>query len=182
MSNITICVYGAGSSNIDDIYIQETAKLGRELACRGHKMIFGGGSTGLMGACAGGALAEGGTVIGVVPEFMKEYQLLEEHCTEMVWTQTMSERKDIMESRSDAFIILPGGVGTLDEFFEILTLENLNRKSAPIILYNVSGFYNDLISFIDKCIQKGFIKSSARDLLRVSSDPAEVLDLIEYFA
>ncbi len=182
MSRLTICVYGAGSSNIDDIYIRETEKLGIEIGSRHHRLIYGGGATGLMGACARGISAAGGEVIGVVPRFMSDFELLNDSCTELIWTETMGERKEIMENRSDAFIIVPGGVGTLDEFFQILTLVTLKRKSAPIILYNINGYYDELIHFIDSGIHKGFIRVSVKDLFRVCTAPAETLDMIEYFA
>jgi len=182
MSRLTICMYGAASSNIDDIYIREIEKLGREIGSRHHRLIYGGGATGLMGACARGVSAAGGEIIGVAPSFMSDYELLNESCTELIRTETMGERKEIMEARSDAFIIAPGGIGTLDEFFQILTLTELKRKSAPIILYNINGYYDDLIHFIEICIHKGFIRVGVKDLYRVCTAPAEALDMIEYFA
>ncbi|MBQ9157637.1 MAG: TIGR00730 family Rossman fold protein [Eubacterium sp.] len=179
---MTICVYGAASSNIDDIYIAETERLGRELGARRHKLIYGGGASGLMGACARGVAAASGEVIGVVPKFMSAFEALNRDCTEFIETETMSERKDIMESRADAFIIVPGGIGTMDEFFQVLTLEELKRKSAPIILFNINGYYDTLIHFIDDCVKKGFIRVAVKDLFRVCDDPNDALDIIEYFA
>lgn len=182
MKNLTICVYGAASNNINHIYISETEKLGKELGSRQHKLIYGAGATGLMGACARGVASVGGEVIGVVPSFMSDFELLNESCTELVKTSTMGERKEIMENRSDAFIIVPGGIGTFDEFFQILTLEELKRKSAPIILYNIDGYYDDLINFMDTCVHKGFIRVGVKDLFRICDTPTEALDIIEYFA
>lgn len=182
MKKLTICVYGAASSNIDDHYIFETEELGREIGRRGYRLIYGGGATGVMGACARGVAETRGEVIGVIPDFMGTYELLNDKCDEMIEARTMGERKAIMEDRADAFIIAPGGIGTLDEFFEILTLISLDRKSAPVILYNINGYYDILISFIDSCVQQGFIRNHVKDLFRICDNPAEALDMIEYFA
>lgn len=182
MGKLTICVYGAASDNIDAVYIKETEKLGKEIALRHHQIIYGGGATGVMGACARGAAEVGGSVIGVVPRFMSKIEKLNENCTKLIQTETMSERKEIMENEADAFIIAPGGIGTLDEFFQILTLIELKRKSAPIIIFNVDGFYNDLIAFLDTCIRKGFVRADVKDLLRICDSPEKAVDLIEYFA
>lgn len=130
MKNITICIYGAASDNIDKIYKTNGEELGREIARRGHTLLFGSGACGLMGACARGAESLGGNIVGVMPAFMEEYEGIYRNCTERIITETMAERKSIMEERSDAFIITPGGIGTLDEFFQILTLVDLDRKSV----------------------------------------------------
>ena len=179
MTKLTICMYGAASDNIDSIYITETEKLGEEIAQRQHRLIYGGGASGLMGACARGAARMGGTIIGVVPRFMNEMEPINSNCTEIIHTETMGERKQIMEDNGDAFIIAPGGVGTLDEFFQILTLAELKRKTAPIILFNINGFYNDLISFINVGIEKGFIRSHVRELFHVCDTAPGILNLIE---
>ena len=135
MEKLTICVYGAASDNIDAIYMEETEKLGKEIAEHQHKIIYGGGASGLMGACARGVTQANGVIIGVVPFFMDGIEDLNDNCTEIIRTKTMSERKQIMEDRADAFVIVPGGIGTLDEFFQILTLVELKQKKAPIVLF-----------------------------------------------
>lgn len=182
MKDITICLFGAASNNIDDIYIQETEALGREIGSRGYTLLYGGGSTGIMGACSRGVASAGGKVISVIPTFMDSKELINYNSNEINWTESLDDRKAIMQERSDAFIIAPGGVGTMDEFFQILTLENLSILSAPIIIYNINNYYDGLLSFIDYSIKKGFIRTGVRDLFRVCDNPVEVLDLIEYFA
>lgn len=179
MAKLTICMYGAASDNIDSIYITETERLGEEIAQHHHRLIYGGGASGLMGACARGAAKKGGMIIGVVPGFMNEMEPINPDCTEIIHTETMGERKQVMEDNADAFIIVPGGIGTFDEFFQILTLTELKRKSAPIVLFNINGFYNDLISFINFGIEKGFIREGVRDLFHVSNTAPETLDIIE---
>lgn len=179
MGKMTICVYGAASNQIDPVFITETEKLGEEIARRDHQIIYGGGASGVMGACARGAAREGGTIIGIVPTFMDEFEIINTNCTEIIRTDTMSQRKDIMEDRADAFIIAPGGIGTFDEFFQILTLVELNRKNAPIAIYNIDGYYDDLITFMKKCTEKGFIRKRALTLFHVCSNAKETLDTIE---
>lgn len=179
MGKMTICVYGAASNKIDPVFITETEKLGEEIARRHHQIIYGGGASGVMGACARGAAREGGTVIGVVPNFMDEFEIINNNCTEIIRTETMSERKDVMEDHADAFIIAPGGIGTFDEFFQILTLAELGRKNAPIVIYNTDGYYDDMIVFMKKCTEKGFIRERALSLFRVCTTAEEAIDAIE---
>lgn len=179
MGKMTICVYGAASNKIDSIFITETEKLGEEIARRHHQIIYGGGASGVMGACARGAAREGGTVIGVVPNFMDEFEIINNDCSEIIRTETMSERKDVMEGRADAFIIAPGGIGTFDEFFQILTLVELGRKNAPIVIYNIDGYYDDMIVYMKQCTEKGFIRERALTLFRVCTTAKEAIDAIE---
>ena len=145
---MNITLYGAASDRIDRVYIERVEELGRAMARRGHTMVFGGGSMGLMGAAARGMSAENGRIIGVAPHFMHTLEPLYDYCTELIHTETMADRKDIMEEKADAFIIVPGGIGTFDEFFQILTLKVLGRHKKPIILYNINGFWDNMISVI----------------------------------
>ncbi|MBR0381368.1 MAG: TIGR00730 family Rossman fold protein [Eubacterium sp.] len=179
MNTLTICMYGAASDRIDPVYFKKTRALGREIAGRKHRLIYGGGASGLMGACAEGCQEVNGTVIGVVPHFMRSYERLNDNCTKLIQTENMAERKLIMEDTADAFIIVPGGIGTLDEFFEILTLTELGRQSKPILLYNIEGFFDLLIALLEDGIRKGFINKKVRDLYIVSHDPIQALNLIE---
>ncbi len=132
-----------------------------------------------MGACSYGVLEAGGKVIGVAPRFIREFEALNEDCTELIHTETMGERKEIMEREADAFVIVPGGIGTFDEFFQILTLVDLGRKDAPIVLYNIDGFYDDLLKFMNSCMEKGFIRAHAGTIYTVKNTAKEVLDAIE---
>ncbi len=179
MGKMTICVYGAASNQIDSVFITETEKLGEEIARRHHQIIYGGGASGVMGACARGAAREGGAVIGVVPNFMDEFEVINTNCTQIIRTETMSQRKDTMEHHADAFIIAPGGIGTFDEFFQILTLVELKRKNAPIAIYNTDGYYDDLITFMKKCTDKGFIRERTLTFFRVCSTAKETVDALE---
>ena len=122
---MNVCLYGASSTQIADSYITATEKLGEALAAAGHSLVYGAGGSGLMGAVARGMTRGNGTIIGVVPSFFKVDGILYDGCTEVVFTDTMRERKQIMEERSDAFVVAPGGIGTYEEFFEIYTLKQL---------------------------------------------------------
>ena len=143
-------------------------------------MFLALGVAGLMGACANGVLENGGEVTGVVPTFMNKFEPIKSECTEIVRTETMSLRKEVMEENADAFVIAPGGIGTFDEFFQILTLTELGRSAKPIIVYNVSGFYDDTIAIIDKLIGMGFIRESVKSLFSVCKTPEEVLNAVEW--
>jgi uncharacterized protein (TIGR00730 family) len=137
-----ICVFGAASSMIDEEYKIKVEALGREMVKRGHSLVFGGGGHGLMGAAAKGVRAENGHIFGVIPRFFEEedVEVLFKGCDEVVYTETMRERKQIMEDNADAFIVVPGGIGTFEEFFEILTLKQLCRHNKPIAVYNIKGY------------------------------------------
>ncbi len=179
MNQYTICMYGAASPNIDSIYIEEVEKLGNLIGEHHHKLIYGGGASGLMGACARGVRAKGGSVIGVVPAFMNGFEPIFEDCTQMIKTETMGQRKEVMEDNADAFVIVPGGIGTFDEFFQILTLRELGRADEPIILFDVNFYYDDLIYYMDKCIHKGFIRPKVQELFSVCRTAEEVIRTIE---
>ena len=141
-----ICVYGAASATIDEYYKQEVKKLGLEMAKRGHSLVFGGGGHGLMGAVADGIHEGGGHILGVIPKFFgdESIEAVFESCDELIEPNTMRERKQIMEDNADAFVIVPGGIGTFEEFFEILTLKQLCRHNKPIAIFNVKGYYQEM--------------------------------------
>ena len=174
-----ITLYGAASEKIDAVYKDAAAELGREIARRGHTMVFGAGATGLMGAAARGVRAENGALIGVSPHFMHELEPIFGECTELIDTETMSERKDKMEQLADAFVIVPGGIGTFDEFFQILTLRQLRRHEKPIVLYNVCAFWDNLLAVLGLDIFKGFIAPEIADCFTVCETPASVIDTLE---
>ena len=176
-----ICVYGAASPFVDKLYIERVEALGRELARRGHSLTFGGGGNGLMGAAARGVKAEGGYILGVTPKFFFEdtVETLCDFCDKLIKPDTMRERKQIMEDNADAFIVTPGGIGTYEEFFEILTTKQLCRHNKPIAIFNVSGFYDDIQRALDSAIQKGFIKDTCRDIYFVSEDIDEIFAYVE---
>lgn len=175
---MNICVFGASSNDIDPKYIAAGEALGRAMAEKGHCLIFGGGQTGLMGAVSRGIHEKGGSSIGIAPTFFDLPGILEQNCTEFIFTETMRERKDLMEKKSDAFIMTPGGIGTMEEFFEIFTLKQLGRHEKPIGILNVDGYYDELIQMLIHTAEKGFMDMKCMDLLCVSEDPEELLERI----
>lgn len=170
-----ICVFGASSNDIDTAYIAAGEKLGREMAAAGHELIFGGGQTGLMGAVARGMKSGGGKITGVAPTFFDIPGILYQECDEFIYTETMRERKDLMENKAEAFIMTPGGIGTMEEFFEIYTLKQLERHSKPIGILNVNGYYDELIQMLIHTAEKGFMDMKCIDLFCVNEDPVELL-------
>ena len=180
---MNIAVYGAASSLIDYSYKKAGIELGREMAKRGHGLVFGGGNNGMMGASAEGVYENKGYILGVVPSFFKEAnsEVSFKECSEFIYTETMRERKQQMEEHCDAFIITPGGIGTLDEFFEILTLKQLGRHNKAIVLFNINGFYDELDTMMTKSIQEKFITDDCKELYKVYTDVNEILDYIEKY-
>jgi uncharacterized protein (TIGR00730 family) len=176
---MNITLYGAASERIDRIYMTRVEELGKALAERGHSLVFGAGSTGLMGAAARGFAAGNGKIIGVTPHFMHEIEPICDFCTELIQTETMADRKDIMEEKADAFVIVPGGIGTFDEFFQILTLKALGRHSKPIILYNISGFWDGMLSVIGADLFKGFISKEVATGFDICETPESVFRILE---
>ncbi|MBE6595303.1 MAG: TIGR00730 family Rossman fold protein [Ruminococcaceae bacterium] len=176
---MNITLYGSASDKIDRAYIDGVEALGRAMAKRGHTMVFGAGSGGLMGAAARGMAAEGGTIIGVTPHFMHSLEPVSTLCTELIATETMAERKTIMEDKADAFIITPGGLGTLDEFFQIMTLKILSRHDKPVVLYNINGFWDGMLAVIGADILKGFISPEVANDFSICETPESVFAVIE---
>lgn len=154
---MNICLYGSGSRKIDSIYTKAAYELGCEMAMRGHTLVFGGGDTGMMGACARGVHDNGGKSIGIAPEWIGNFEPLCEGCSEFIHVETMDERKNEFLKNSDAFIITPGGIGTLDEFFEIITLKKLKQHNKKIIVFNVNHFFDKMFEMIDEMSEKGFL-------------------------
>ena len=178
-----ICVYGAASSLIDKSYLDAAEDLGKKMADRGIGLVFGGGANGMMGAVAKGVYANNGYILGVVPEFFKEAssEVSFTKCTEYIYTDTMRERKRNMEEKCDAFIMSPGGIGTLDEFFEILTLKQLGRHNKAIAIFNVNGFFDELENLMTTSINEKFITQDCKDLYKVFNDADEMLDYLENY-
>ena len=176
---MNITLYGAASDRIDQKYVNAVEAFGTEMAQRGHTMVFGAGSTGLMGAAARGMHRGGGSIIGITPHFMHTLEPISDLCTELIATETMAERKLLMEEKADACVIVPGGVGTLDEFYQILTLRVLGRMEKPIILYNTNGFWNSTLAVIKEGVDKGFISPDALMDFALCDTPEAVFDLLE---
>lgn len=179
-----ICIFGAASAHIDEKYILAVEELGEALAKRGHSLVFGCGGTGLMGAAARGFKRGGGYVKGVVPNFFKEegVEQLFEECDETVYTETMAERKAIMEDSADAFIIVPGGVGTFEEMFQVITLKQLNRFDKAIVIYDVCGYYDILEQFLNHSCQEKFIASYCYEkLYKFTEKMDEAIEYVESY-
>lgn len=176
-----ICVYGAASPTIDPEYIKKVEEMGEKLAARGHSLVFGGGGNGLMGAAARGFKKAGGHIIGVIPKFFENEKIeaICDFCDELILPDTMRERKQIMEDNADAFIVVPGGIGTFEEFFEILTLKQLCRHNKPIAIYNINGYYNEINTAMSEAMKKNFIRDNCAELYEISENLDVLFQYIE---
>ena len=175
---MNICLYGSGSRKIDKTYTDEAYRLGCEIAKKGHKLVFGGGDTGMMGACARGVHDNGGESLGIAPEWINDFEPLCENCSEFIYVNTMDERKKKFEENSDAFIISPGGIGTLDEFFEIVTLKKLRQTDCEIIIFNIEGFYDKMIEMIDEMGEKGFLYKQ-EEIFKTANSIDEIFEYLD---
>lgn len=176
-----VCVFGASSRDLAQIYYDEAYALGAALARRGHTIVFGGGTSGLMGAAARGAKSEGGRLIGVAPRFFDEPGILYEGCDEMIFTETMSERKKAMEDMSDAFVTLPGGIGTFEEFFEALTLKQLGRHAKAMAVLNTNGYYDAMETMLQRAVDEEFFTPDGKALYAVFTDVDRLAAYIESY-
>ncbi len=176
-----ICVYCSSSDVIEPSYREIAAELGREIARHGHSLVYGGCSIGLMGATARAVHQHGGKVVGVIPEFMRARGLSYEPADELLVTPDMRARKAAMEARADAFLALPGGLGTLEEMFEIITLKQLSRHAKPIVFLNIQGFYDPLITLFEHVIEHRFAKTSLRQLFELLPDVASCFAYLESY-
>ena len=177
---MNLCVYGASSNDIDRIYLDAGYELGLVMARRGHSLVFGGGDTGLMGAAARGMTEGGGSITGIAPSFFNQPGVLYPHCSQLILTETMRERKALMEEKSDGFIMTPGGIGTYEEFFEILTLKQLGRHNKPIGILNARGYFDRLEELLQNTAAQGFMKEDCLQLYCISPDPEIILDYMEH--
>lgn len=178
---MNICIYGASSSAISKSYITATEELAAKLARRGHNLIFGAGAGGLMGAAARGTMANGGKTIGVAPSFFQADGVLFKNCNKIIYTDTMRDRKQIMEKLSDAFIMTPGGPGTMDEFFEILTLKQLGRHTKPIAVFNINGYFDCIRRFLENAVEKQFMAENSLKLCAFFDRADKLLDYLECY-
>ena len=176
-----ICVFGASSRDLEQGYFDEAFALGAELARRGHTIVFGGGASGLMGATARGAKSRGGRLIGIAPKFFDEPGILDKDCDEMIFTETMSERKKAMEDMSEAFITLPGGIGTFEEFFEALTLKQLGRHAKAMAVLNTLGYYDALEAMVQRAVDERFLTADGKNLYAMFTDVGELVSYVENY-
>lgn len=171
-----ICVFCGSQVGANDDYRAQATALGELLAQQGHTLVFGGGRVGLMGVVADASLAAGGRVIGVIPEQLATKELLHTGVTEMHRVNSMHERKAKMAETAEAFIALPGGYGTLEELLEIITWAQLGIHRKPIGLLNAVGYFDGLLTMIDRAIADGFIKPHHRELIVKADNPGELLE------
>ncbi len=177
----SITVFCGSSAGTHPQYIQQATILGKTLAIDGIDLVYGGAKVGLMGAVADGALTAGGKVIGVLPDFLRSKEIAHPGLTELILVKDMHQRKMKMNELCNAVIALPGGFGTLEELFEMLTWAQLGLHKKPIGILNTDGFYDDLIAMLDGMVSKGFLKQANRDMAIVSSEIGELLSLMKQY-
>ena len=178
-----VCIYGSASNEIDKIYKDTTKELGLRLAKRGHSLVFGAGSDGLMGAAARGFKEGNGYVHGFIPKFFEEngYEAIFYEADKITFTETMAQRKAGMENECEAFIVVPGGLGTFEEFFQIYTLKQLGRHKKAIVLFNIAGYYDSMIELLKKSTREGFINEECEALIKITSDIDEAIEYVEKY-
>ena len=174
-----ICVYCGSSTGHNSNFEKAARELGVEIGRRKLGLVYGGSSVGLMGTVADAVLDEGGEVQGVIPEKLKKREVAHHHLSELHVTENMHQRKALMAQLSDAFIALPGGFGTFEELIETITWIQLGIHHQPLVLFNVDGYYDPLINFVDQAVDQGFIKNSNREILRVAGTVAECFNQLE---
>jgi uncharacterized protein (TIGR00730 family) len=183
MSNIRrLCVYCGSSAAVDRQYREAATELGACLAAAGIALVYGGGRVGLMGLLADAALGGGGEVVGIIPSHLRDAELAHPGATELVVVESMHERKRLMAERADAFAILPGGIGTLDEMFEILSWKQLGLHDKPILLADIGGYWAPLRALLDDIVTKGFARPEVRELLQVVPTVAALMVALDIAA
>ena len=170
-----ITVFCGSSKGNEDKYTLQATRLGQILAKQNIELVYGGASVGLMGAVANGVLSEGGKVIGVLPRFLKAKEIAHEGLTELILVESMHERKTKMNELCDGVIALPGGFGTLEEFFEMLTWAQLGLHKKPIAILNIDGFYDSLTTLVQTMVNKGFLKEANQQMLLMSNNIEDLL-------
>ena len=174
-----ICVYCASSTRIAASYVELAAEVGTELARRGHSLVSGGGDISCMGAVARAARAGGAHTLGVIPEALLQWEVGDRQADELVVVPDMRTRKGLMDERADAFLTLPGGLGTLEELFEVWVARTLDMHAKPVVALDVDGLYAPLRQQIDLMVERGFVRPSAVEALQWASTVPEALDLVE---
>lgn len=176
-----ITVYCGANVGTDKIYAQQAYEVGKTLAQQKITLVYGGGKVGLMGVMANAAMEHGGEVIGVIPHFLCTKEIENNDITEVIKVDTMHQRKTILNDLSDAFIAMPGGFGTMEELFEMLTWAQLGLHKKPIAILNVNGFYDDLLAMIQSMVQKGFLRKENQQMLLCSDSINNLLDQIQHY-
>lgn len=177
----TICVFSGSSQRVAEVYFAAAAELGRLIGARGWEMVFGGGTIGLMGAAARGVHEAGGRVTAVIPTRLNRNGVVYATADDIIVTETLRERKAIMDERADAFVALPGGFGTLEEVAEVLTLKQLGYHNRPVVFLDTEGFYEPLIEFFHHQVRDRFVRAEHHALYHVSDTPAEVMAYLDSY-
>ena len=178
MTNTSVCVYCGSRPGADPAYLTEAQALGRGLAERGWRLVYGAGDVGLMGAVARAAQAAGGDTFGVIPKHLVEWEVGKVDLTRYIVTETMHERKKVMFMNCDAVMVLPGGAGSLDELFEVLTWRQLGLHDKPVLLVNVKGYWNPLQALLDHMVAQGFADATLRDYFKDVPNAAAALEAL----
>jgi uncharacterized protein (TIGR00730 family) len=176
-----ICIFCGSSMGFDPTYREKAAELGRVLADRGCELLYGGGSVGLMKIIADVMMERGCKVTGTITQHLLDMRVGHPEISELIVVETMSERKKILEDMADGFIAMPGGIGTMDEFFEAFVLSQLRVFDKPVALFNVNGYYDGLVQFIDHMAKEGFVRQEHANNLIVSGDANEMLEKMAQF-
>jgi uncharacterized protein (TIGR00730 family) len=171
-----VCVFCASSNRIDQRWLELAREVGVALAKRGHRVISGGGRVGMMGTLATGARSAGGHTFGVIPQSLVDLEVADDDADELVVTDGMAARKIVLIDRADAFLVLPGGLGTLDELFEVWTTATLGLHAKPIVLLDQDGFFAGLLDWIGSLVASGFVPPTARSAIRVVATVEDALD------
>lgn len=176
-----LCVFSGSSPGIRTDYAQAATQLGRELVKHEIELVYGGGDVGLMGIIADTVMSAGGTVIGVIPEFLAQKEVAHNELTELHVVQSMHERKAMMSDLSDGFIAMPGGIGTFEELFEVLTWQQLGIQPKPCAILNTSDYFNQLLKLLDHAVAEKFLKPAHRDMLLIAESAASLIDLMRKY-
>lgn len=176
-----VTVFCGSSFGTEDIYKSQAILLGEKLAKHQIELVYGGANVGLMGAVADGVLNNGGKAIGVLPNFLKSKEIAHENLTELILVETMHERKTKMNELCDGVIALPGGFGTLEEFFEMLTWAQLGLHKKPIAILNIDGFYDALMLFVQTMVDKGFLKEINKNMILISDNIEELIEMMKNY-
>ena len=171
----SVCVFCGSSTRVAPKYVKCAAKFGRLCANAGIKIIFGGGRIGLMGALADGALNEGGEVIGVIPHFLDKVEIAHRDTTEFIITNDMHERKAKMAEIADAFVVMPGSIGTLEEAFEVMSWKQLRQINKPIVIANIFNYWQPIIDLLDHMVEEEFLSAEHRGLATVVERTADIM-------
>ncbi len=174
----SICVFCGSSGRVDEAYRQAATQFGTLVGEKGYDLVYGGGHVGLMGITADAALAAGASVLGVIPKFLQDYEVGHDGLNELIVTDNMHDRKRIMYERSDAFVILPGGLGTMDETFEVVTWTQLGLSAKPVVIANINGFWDPLIALVDHLVQTGFARDENRSILQIADNVGDIFPKI----